>query len=93
VDCLYFPGVKKVAREQGYYEEDDEDGQRPGCEYLFLASFGLLCSAALELGREHGSGLGLTIGVCVDNIALCGGGHVSVCSRLQWLAQWVLGAY
>ena len=26
VDCLYLAGVEDVAREEGYYEEDDEDG-------------------------------------------------------------------
>jgi hypothetical protein len=71
MDGLYFSGVKKVAREEGYYEEDDEDGQGPGCEYLFLASFWLLCIGALESGREKEGGSGLTIGVCVDDISLC----------------------
>lgn len=74
MDCLYFPGVQEVAREQSYYEEDDEDGQGPGREYLLLASFWLLCIGALDSGREVGGGPGLTIGVCVDNISLCGKG-------------------
>lgn len=26
VDCLYLAGVEDVTREEGYYEEDDEDG-------------------------------------------------------------------
>jgi hypothetical protein len=56
MDGLYFAGLEEVAREQCYYEQDDEDGQRPGREYFFLASFGLLCIGALESGRGDGVG-------------------------------------
>jgi hypothetical protein len=54
VDGLYLPGLEEVAREQGYYEQDDDDGQRPGREYFLLAGFWLVCIGALESGRGDG---------------------------------------
>lgn len=50
MDGLDLPRVEYVAREEGYYEEHNQDGQGPRCEYLLLASLWLVCWRALEMG-------------------------------------------
>lgn len=54
MDCLYLPRVQDVAGEEGDYEEDDQDGQRPRCEDLLLACLWFVYSGALDMGGEHG---------------------------------------
>lgn len=70
MDGLDLAGVQNVAREEGDDEQDDEDGQGPRCEDLLLARLGLVCVGALA--RLAGCGRGLTIGVCIDCVSLCG---------------------
>ena len=71
MDCLYFPGLKDVARKEGDDQKNDENGERPRCEYFLLACLGL-CVDVLESG-PYAVGVvecRLTFGVGINCISL-----------------------